>query len=295
MPVESLKRLGPTVAGTWYPRSPSELERELQAMFASAPPPAAASGSIVAVIAPHAGFVYSGAVAAAGFRPLDGGSVRRVLLVGPSHYEAYDGGATVRAAAYVTPLGEVPLDLEAIDRVAERPGIRIAAGPFRLEHCLEAEIPFLQSTLRPGWRLLPVLVGAGSSVGGRERLAEALRDVVDDETLIVVSSDFTHFGPRFRYVPFREDVPRRIRELDHGALERILALDRAGFIEYVRETEATICGRDAIDVLLRLLPQDTHGTLEAYDTSGRITGDWNHSVSYASLVFRRREAVTATR
>jgi hypothetical protein len=106
------------------------------------------------------------------------------------------------------------------------------------------------------------------------------------DTLVVVSSDFTHFGPRFGYVPFESDVPNRIRELDMGAVRLIEALDAGGFERYVLETGATICGRDAIDVLLRALPRGVVGKLAAYDTSGNLAGDWDHSVSYAALTFR---------
>jgi AmmeMemoRadiSam system protein B len=80
-------------------------------------------------------------------------------------------------------------------------------------------------------------------------------------------------------------VPERIRQLDMGAVERILELDREGFGRYVAETGATICGRVAIDVLLGMLGSGSRAELVAYDTSGRMTGDWNHSVSYASISF----------
>jgi AmmeMemoRadiSam system protein B len=127
------------------------------------------------------------------------------------------------------------------------------------------------------------------SVGGAQNLhgvAEAVRSSIDDGTLLVASSDFTHYGHSFHYVPFETEVPRRIRELDHGALEPILAGDLEGFEAYVARTGATICGRGAIGLMLRLLPAQREAILAAYDTSGRLTGTWDHSVSYASLIFR---------
>jgi len=114
---------------------------------------------------------------------------------------------------------------------------------------------------------------------------DALEPLMDSETLVVVSSDFTHYGPGFGYVPFRDLVPERIRQLDMGAVERILEFDREGLGRYVAETGATICGRVAIDVLLGMLGPGTRAELVAYDTSGRMTGDWSHSVSYASISF----------
>ena len=108
---------------------------------------------------------------------------------------------------------------------------------------------------------------------------------IRNETLVDASTDFTHFGPRFGYVPFRDRVPERVRALDMGALDAILRLDRAGFVDYVDRTGATICGRRAVEVLLAL-GEGFVATLDAYDTSGRMTGDWEHSVSYAAVSLR---------
>jgi AmmeMemoRadiSam system protein B len=284
--------LGPNVAGSWYPGDPATLEREIGALLAGRaggggrPDAGETRNAPKAVIVPHAGLVYSGAVAGEGLRPLGGREFSRVILVGPSHHAAFDGGAVPEAAEYRTPLGPIPLDTTAIDALRSTPGFRADDRPFRPEHCLEMEMPFLQRVLSDGWRLLPVLIGAGSTVEARRRVAESLRPLAGPDSVVVVSSDFTHYGPRFDYVPFREDVPARIRELDMGAIDRILERDPARFEKYVSRTGATICGRAAIDVMLRLLPTGAEGSLVAYDTSGNITGDWGHSVSYASVIFR---------
>lgn len=282
----------PAVAGRFYPADPQELEAVVRGYLAQAAGPVASAPrkAVKALIAPHAGYVYSGAVAGAGFQHLSGLSVERVLLVGPSHYEPFHGGAVPAAGRYVTPLGEIPIDVEAVRRLERRPGVTVSDRPFEREHSLEMELPFLQETLRAGWCLLPVLVGPSSAPSSLQQLAEALGESVTAQTLVVVSSDFTHYGPRFAYVPFRDDLPRRLRELDMGAVNRILAGDRAGFETYIAETGATICGSKAIDVLLRLLPEGSVGSLAAYATSGSLTDAWDHSVSYASLVFRAPRA-----
>jgi MEMO1 family protein len=283
------KTLGPAVAGTWYPSAPGELEQQVDS-FLTAPQPSSdgtSSECLTALISPHAGFVYSGAVAGRGFARLRGRSLRRVLLMGPSHYASFQGACLPEADAFRTPLGPVPLDRETIELAARQPGFRTDDGPFAPEHCLEAEIPFLQRTLAPGWELVPVLLGGGSLGRNIGRIADAFAPLLDDRTLVVVSSDFTHYGPGFGYVPFREFVPERLRQLDMGAVERILELDRDGFDRYVTETGATICGRVAIEVLLGMLAPGTRTELVAYDTSGRMTGDWNHSVSYACIAFSR--------
>jgi AmmeMemoRadiSam system protein B len=279
--------VGPTVAGTWYPSSPDELGRQIDALLRSveAAEPAYPSTTCRALIAPHAGFVYSGAVAARVFRSVDSGASRRVLLIGPSHYADFRGLRVPRASAYRTPLGDVAIDLPAVRQLERNPLVRIDPAPFTREHCLEAELPFLQRVLGEGWELVPMLIGASTTTGDRTELASSLAPLMDPDTLLVVSSDFTHYGSAFHYLPFRTDVPQKIRRLDMGAVDRIVSLEREGFERYVRETGATICGRAAIDVLLALVPEHAKARLVDYDTSGRQTGDWTHSVSYAAVGF----------
>lgn len=274
--------LGPVVAGTWYPASAAELGRDLDRLLAQDP-----GGPVpIALVVPHAGYVYSGAVAGRAFARLAGRSVRRVVLIGPSHRAAFHGACVPEAEVYRTPLGDVPLDRGTIDRLSSCPGFSaMDDGPFVAEHCLDAEIPFLQRALCHDWSLVPVLIGGATRSSELARVSESLRRSILEDDLVVVSSDFTHFGPRFGFVPFLDEVPRRVRELDMGAIERLLCVDRDGFASYVARTGATICGHAAIEVLLGLLPGGTRAELVAYDTSARLTGDWEHSVSYAALAF----------
>jgi AmmeMemoRadiSam system protein B len=281
-------RLGPIVAGRWYPADTRELSRQVDSLIESSSA-VAAGAPPVAIIAPHAGFIYSGSVAASAFRLLRNERARCVILIGPSHYSRFDGAALPSASTYVTPLGEVPLAIELIRQLAERPEIRIDDRPFSSEHSLEAEIPFLQRMLRPGWRLLPVLIGAGSRGQTHAGVARALQPLWERDTLIVVSSDFTHYGHSFGYVPFKDRVGEQLEALDMEAVRLILAGDGAKFDAFLSRTGATICGHAAIDVLLRMAPPLTATSMVAYDTSGRLTGNWDHSVSYASLIFRRPE------
>jgi len=275
------------VAGSWYPENARLLADRVDDLLSVASAPSSPPRDVLALIEPHAGFQYSGQVAAHGFRAVAAGEFARVLLVGPSHYGRFRGAAVPDADEYRTPLGPVDLDREALAELGALPGVTTSNEPFRPEHSLEAEIPFLQRVLDPGWRLLPVLIGGGTSGSAAARVASALEPFLGPSTLVVISSDFTHFGPRFGYVPFRADVPEKLRELDMGAVRLIEAGDVEEFEEYLSRTGATVCGRDAIDVLLRMLPANTACSLAAYDTSGRITGEWDHSVSYAALVFRR--------
>ena len=279
--------LEPAVAGSWYPARRDELASLVDRLIDEAgqrvrPP----RGSASAVIAPHAGYAYSGAVAASAFSTLAARRPSRAILLGPSHHFGFSGAAIPDAAvAQRTPLGEMPLDLATLARLREAPAFRADDRVFEPEHALEAEVPFLQRLFGPDLPLVPVILGGGVSAEEVERIAAALAPIVDDDTIVVVSSDFTHYGPRFSYVPFVEDVPERLRTLDLSAISEIARGDAAGFTKVVAATGATICGRRAIDVLLRLPIGRGGGSLLEYDTSGRMTGSWDHSVSYASVAF----------
>jgi AmmeMemoRadiSam system protein B len=185
-----------------------------------------------------------------------------------------------------TPLGLCPIDAEAVDGLRSSPGFQARDRVFEPEHALEAELPFLQRAIETPFTVVPILVGGGGPPDDAATVAHAIAPLLDEGTRLIVSSDFTHYGPRFDYVPFEERIPEQIRALDGGALGAIEAGDAAAFAEYVDRTGATICGRRAIDVLLRL-PLAARGfATRGYDTSGRMTGTWDHSVSYAAVVSR---------
>jgi hypothetical protein len=279
--------LGPAVAGSWYPAHRDELASMVDRLLGDADARSGApAGGARAAIAPHAGFVYSGAVAAAALRSIANAGVDRVILLGPSHYFGFAGAAVPRRAeVYRTPLGDAPIDLAAVAWLAEARGFHADDRLFEPEHALESELPFLQRLFGAGISVVPVLLGGGATRQDAALVAEALTRLLEPGTRVVVSSDFTHYGPRFGYVPFEKDVPVRLRDLDLGAVRAIEAGEAAAFARYVDATAATICGRRAIDVLLRLPWATTGGTLLEYDTSGRLTGRWDHSVSYAAVAF----------
>lgn len=273
--------IGPVVAGTWYPADRGALADLVDRLVAEAGEPPDPRPADV-LVAPHAGYVYSGAVAGKAFRSLLGRRVDRVLLLGPSHYAGFAGARVPSLPASRTPLGVVEHDPDVVAAVG-----RTDDRPFAREHALEAELPFLQRLLGTEIRATPILIGPYSTRADLEEVAAALRPFATGGTVVVVSSDFTHYGRAFDFVPFEREVPTGIERLDRGAIERIVSGDADGFRTYCEETGATICGRHAIEVALRLAPGGIGGALDGYDTSGRMTGDWSHSVSYAALSLRR--------
>jgi AmmeMemoRadiSam system protein B len=178
----------PAVAGTFYPSSPATLaetvDRLLQENAVSGPAPKA-------LIAPHAGFIYSGPVAASIYSLLAAArdSISRVVLLGPSHAVPLDGMAVPRSEAFETPLGTVPLDMEGIEQLLRLPSVNRREDAHCWEHSLEVQLPFLQKALA-GFSLLPVVVGMATA----EEVAEVLeRSWGGEETLIVISSDLSHY------------------------------------------------------------------------------------------------------
>ena len=118
-----------------------------------------------------------------------------------------------------------------------------------------------------------------------QKAASILKSLVDSNTLVVASSDFTHYGPNYDYIPFDQNIPDELKKLDMGAYDYISKLDSTGFHQYCDKTGATICGRVPIAILLSMLPSGTRPELLKYTTSGEMTGDFTNSVSYFSVAF----------
>lgn len=281
------------VAGSWYPGDAGRLRREVQRMLddADVSDLAGYRGRILGLISPHAGYRFSGGVAAHGYRVLRGRDVRRVIVMGPSHYVGFQGLALPDATHWRTPLGEVALDREAIAKLARVSGLfAFREDAFRREHSVDIQVPFLQ-VVAPDAVLVPIVVGRIGPAEAREA-GKALREVVDDHTVLVASSDFTHFGPNYGYVPFRDRVEERIRDLALQAAEPISKRDVDGFFAHLDRTGDTICGAAPISVLLAALPAMTEAVPLRFDTSGRMLDDWTNSVSYFSIAFIERRAPT---
>lgn len=271
----------------WFPGDAEKLKRLVDAYLAGPAPDI--GGPLVALVVPHAGYPYSGAVAGKAYAILRGQFFGRIILLGPSHQAPVEGASVLRVDAYETPLGRIPVDIEARDALLACPVVREQPAAHRGEHSVENQLPFLQCVLGP-FKMVEVLVG-DLSPESRATLADTLRALVDGRTLLVTSSDFTHYGTGYGYVPFRNDVPESLKRLNDRAVQEMLQVDVPGWDVYLAETRDTICGQAAIGVLLKILEPwgNVRGARVAFDTSGRITGDWSHCVTYAAVAFWRAE------
>lgn len=276
----------PAVAGGFYPAAPDKLRSQVQSFVSAA---GESTPSAVALVVPHAGYEYSGAVAGRGFAALRR-DVRRVVLLGPSHHRGFAGGALPLAGvtAFATPLGEVPLDIAALAVLRGAADFGGPAAAHDREHCLEVELPFIQ-VLAPNAAIVPVLIGATTDRDTARRVARSLAGLLDDHTAVVVSSDFTHWGAAYGWTPFERgpELGATLLALGRVTAGRIAAIDPRGFAQQVRVSGDTVCGARPIEVLLELLAGafQGRGTVREVATSGQRADRWDLSVTYAAVTF----------
>jgi AmmeMemoRadiSam system protein B/AmmeMemoRadiSam system protein A len=277
------RAVGVSGAGMWYPADSSELLTTVDAYISASP--SKFQEKPVALIVPHAGYVYSGPVAGASYASLVGHTYKRVLVFGLSHSAQLRGASVLNVDAYETPLGRIPVNVEARDALLECAVVAEQTDAHLNEHSVENQLPMLQRALSD-FELVEVLVGEMTE-NERATLANTVRTLLDEETLLVVSTDFTHYGPDYGYVPFEDDVSERLQRLHVIAVREILEIDVPGWDEFLKNTQATICGRNSVALLLETLQpfDDMQGRSIAYALSGDITGDFTNSVTYSGIGF----------
>lgn len=259
----------PAVAGRFYPGSPADLAREVDTFLAT-PHPAPALG----VMVPHAGYLYSGAIAGATFSRVAIPPI--VIILGPNHHGTGAPAALYASGAWRTPLGEVAIDAALAQRLLDSTAVQADVTAHRFEHSLEVQVPFLQR-LNPAVRIVPLCIGSlplkellelGGALG-RVLATEAVRP------LLVASTDMTHYEP---------GPVARIK--DERALDHVLALDPAGLCQTVRSGGITMCGVLPTVIMLAAAKElgATRAELVRYGNSGEVTGDQSEVVGYAGVV-----------
>jgi AmmeMemoRadiSam system protein B len=257
----------PAVAGFFYPEDPAELESALASYLAAVPAPPNGAPTPKALIVPHAGFIYSGPVAASGYARIaeQRRAIRRVVLLGPSHRIPLNGLAASGADAFETPLGAVPLDREAIDAILDFPQVQIFDAAHRDEHSLEVQLPFLQYVLED-FSLVPLSVGEAEP----EEVGEVIERLWGGpETLFVVSSDLSHYYDYETARRLDSTTTRAIEALDGDALGRESACGRAptrGLLVAAKHHKLMV---ETVDLR----------------NSGDTAGDKQRVVGYGSYVF----------
>ena len=253
----------PAVAGLFYPDKPDILTRNIQGYLDAAPDPVAIPK---ALIVPHAGYVYSGPVAASAYRHLYGlrDRIRTVVLLGPAHRVGFLGLAVPNSEAFETPLGVIPIDRRSIDRIIGLRQVVALDAAHQQEHSLEVQLPFLQ-VLLDDFNLVPLVVGDAEA----GEVAEVLEQLWGgDETLVVISSDLSHYHDY-----------QAARRIDQATSDAIVNLhpEKIGYDQ--------ACGRSPINGLLTLARQKNL-TVEVVDlrNSGDTAGSKDQVVGYGAYV-----------
>ena len=289
-----------TIAGSWYPGSDNEIRSiadkwegrirgEKAANAAKAP-----TGPNVLIL-PHAGWAYSGEVAWRAVRLVRGAGFRRVVVLAPSHRAWIENRLVAPAAEAVsTPLGKIEVDREWLDRLALMAPVARDDRVHAAEHSAQIEYPLLQLALKGGFSVVPLVMGSF----GHDQMAmcaRALARLMDDKTLLVVSSDFTHYGDDFSYAPYGtgggEDVRDKVAAVDAEAFSLAARCDADGFSAFVRKSGATICGHVPIELALRSMagravPSQPSLTRLAYATSSDADRDFSRFVCYTAAAGR---------
>lgn len=263
----------PAVAGMFYPAAPAELRRTLQALLREATPPTL-HGAVTALVAPHAGYPYSGLTAAHAYRLLEGRSVATVVIVSPSHREYFPGVSIYDGDAYRTPLGDLAIAAELRSRLVEGDAvIEASSRGHRGEHAVEVHLPFLQTTLASSPSILPVVMGDQRPEFCRHLGARLAAVLSGQDFVLVASSDLSHFHPYEEANILDGSV---IRTLERGDAERLMDDLGADRVE--------ACGGGPIAAVLLAARALGAGRVRIlhHCNSGDMTGDRRSVVGYVS-------------
>jgi AmmeMemoRadiSam system protein B len=261
------------VAGYFYPADKEKLQRDISLMLETSKPKNVYN-KIFGIVSPHAGYVYSGNTAASAYNLIKGKNYKTVIVISPSHSEYFPGISIYDGDAYETPLGIVELNQQMIDKLVDNTKIIFRGQQgHRKEHALEVQIPFLQSVLKD-FKIVPIVMGDQGKMFVDE-LAEKISKVVDDETLVVASSDMSHFYSSEEADRLDSVVERRINDFDFEGLLKDLE---------ARKCEA--CGGGPIGVMMKAASKKNINKAVVINRSdsGDIIGDNSEVVGYLSAV-----------
>ncbi len=261
------------VAGYFYPADPVKLSKDISTLM-ERNKPKQNFNKIFGIVSPHAGYIYSGGTASHAYNLLKGKNYKRVVVISPSHSEYFPGACVFEGDAYETPLGLLEVDKEFAQKLMLNSTIIFSGYEgHKREHALEVQLPFLQSVLKD-FKIVPVVMGDQTKIIVDE-LAVKLAEAADEETLIVASSDMSHFYSKYEAGRLDSIVEKRINNFDFDNLQKDLDL---------KNCEA--CGGGPIVALLKAasIKNIEHSTVLHRSDSGDVTGDKDGVVGYLSAV-----------
>lgn len=277
----------PLYAGEVYPRESDKLAGELEGYLAGVE---VAPGPVRALVAPHGSYYYSGAVAGKVYGAVRGKAYRRVVLLGVNHRALLPGIALLAEGGFNTPLGPLSNDEEAVSRLERvAPFVRRAVD-YDAEHSVEFHLPFIK-LLFPEAKLVTALT-ARLSDESIPAAGRALRSVLDEDTLLVLSTNLSHFGESYDFTPFpsglsRDRLMSSLRELEKGGVDALLVRDAGAFTAFEEKTGTNSCARGALLLLMAALGEGEPGRVVARGSSveREFDPDDPTGVSYIGIVF----------
>ncbi|RLG18208.1 AmmeMemoRadiSam system protein B [Nanoarchaeota archaeon] len=284
----------PVVAGQFYNAEKDGLLKEIEECFLSdfgvgkLPGKSRGKKRILGAIVPHAGYVFSGPCASHAYYEISKvGKVDLFLILGTNHHGMGKRVAT-SAIDWETPLGVCKIDKEFVRKIVEKGIAEVDEVAHAYEHSIEVQLPFIQF-IQPDFKFCPIIfrdLNLDECIETAENFWEVLKDL--RSFVILASSDFTHYGPMYGYLPFLSEVKENLYKLDREMIDLILNLEFEEFFKKVYGEGRTICGWLPITVLLILMKKfGAKGKLLKYYTSGDVVKDYSNAVGYASIVFER--------
>jgi hypothetical protein len=262
----------PAVAGTFYPADKDSLKTSVNS-FLSKAEKVTTDGKLLALISPHAGYVYSGQIAAYGYKQIQGSDIKKVILIGPSHHSGFKGASVYAKGSFRTPLGEVKINERlAQNLLNESIDIKFYPEAFEKEHSLEVQLPFLQTVLKD-FTIVPILIGSPSKQTF-EHLISKLTEILDENTLLVASTDLSHYHDY-----------STAKEMDNKVIAAIQRLSASDTLELLSTSTSELCGGFPVIIVMEAARRSgaNLGVVFKYANSGDVTGDKERVVGYASI------------
>ncbi len=272
----------PAVAGMFYPKVQKELKSTIRDCFLhrygpGSLPPSTGNEKVIGVICPHAGYMYSGPVAANSYYAISSQRPDLIVIIGPNHWGVGCNIATMKEAVWKTPLGDIEVDTEAameINVVSKI--IELDFFSHTRDHSLEVQLPMLQEVYSHKFKILPIIL-INQNYNVAKEVGEAIAKMAKNKkTIIIGSSDFTHY-----------EENSFAHKQDKALIEPILAMDIDKFYRILQEDQVSACGYGAMASTMVACKElgATKGTLARYATSGDVTGEKSSVVGYASIIF----------
>lgn len=284
------------VAGQFYPGSKSELKEQLSELFENAKPRSLENEPLQALISPHAGYVFSGEVAASAFHQIpENKSYKRVFVLASSHQYAFKGASVFCDGNYETPLGEIKVDTKLAKQIQKSSAVFMnKPEAHKTEHSLEVQLPFLQHKLGDNFLLIPIILGTNSA-DDCKKIAEVLQDYFTEENLFVISTDFSHYPDYKHATEIDNKTAEAICANNPEDLLNVLAENKS---EGIRNLATSLCGWTSVLTLLYLAENKKYKLEKiAYQNSGdsKIYGEKNRVVGYwAIAVYENNDALKIT-